>query len=149
MRPVTSPGFAGVARFTHARRKQMSKPGADHEAPRESMNVLTGVKVVELGGMGPGPFAGMMLADHGAEVTVLKRPDYVRRMYEGRTIFDRGKQAEVVDLKSDAGRARALELLAGADVSTEGFRPGTAERLRLGPGDCPAAHTPLGCAPIA
>jgi crotonobetainyl-CoA:carnitine CoA-transferase CaiB-like acyl-CoA transferase len=48
----------------------------------ERVAVLAGVRVVELGGMGPGPFAGMMLADHGAEVTVLKRPDYVRRMYE-------------------------------------------------------------------
>jgi alpha-methylacyl-CoA racemase len=121
----------------------MSMSGADHKAPRESMKVLTGVKVVELGGMGPGPFAGMMLADHGAEVTVLKRKDYVRRMYEGRTIFDRGKQAEVVDLKSDAGRARALELVAGADVSIEGFRPGSAERLRLGPADCQAVNPRL------
>ena len=52
--------------------------------------VLTGVKVVEFGGMGPGPFAGMVLADQGAEVHTLKRPDYIKRMYEGRTIFERG-----------------------------------------------------------
>jgi alpha-methylacyl-CoA racemase len=84
-----------------------------------------------------------MLADHGAEVTVLKRPDYVRRMYEGRSIFDRGKQAEVADLKSDAGRARALELVAAADVSIEGFRPGSAERLGLGPEDCQAVNPRL------
>jgi alpha-methylacyl-CoA racemase len=109
----------------------------------ERVAVLAGVRVVELGGMGPGPFAGMMLADHGAEVTVLERPDYVKRMYEGRSIFDRGKQAEVVDLKSDAGRARALELVAGADVSIEGFRPGSAERLGLGPGDCQAVNPHL------
>jgi alpha-methylacyl-CoA racemase len=100
----------------------MTMPGA----PRERVKVLAGVKVVEIGGMGPGPFAGMMLADHGAEVTVLKRPDYVRRMYEGRTILDRGKRAEVADLKSDAGRAHALDLVAGADVTIEGFRPGSA-----------------------
>ena len=93
--------------------------------------------------MGPGPFAGMMLADHGAEVTVLKRADYVRRMYEGRSIFERGKRAEVADLKSDAGRARALELVAGADVSIEGFRPGSAERLGLGPADCQAVNPRL------
>ena len=109
----------------------------------ERVAVLAGVRVVELGGMGPGPFAGMMLADHGAEVTVLKRPDYVKRMYEGRSIFDRGKQAEVVDLKSDAGHTRALELVAGADVSIEGFRPGSAERLGLGPGDCQAVNPRL------
>jgi alpha-methylacyl-CoA racemase len=109
----------------------------------ERVAVLAGVRVVELGGMGPGPFAGMMLADHGAEVTVLKRPDYVRRMHEGRSIFERGKRAEVADLKSDAGRTRALELVAGADVTIEGFRPGTAERLGLGPGDCHAVNPGL------
>jgi alpha-methylacyl-CoA racemase len=86
----------------------------------ERVAVLAGVRVVELGGMGPGPFAGMMMADHGAEVTVLKRPDYVRRMYEGRSIFDRGKQSEVVDLKSEAGRARAPELVAGASDAARG-----------------------------
>jgi alpha-methylacyl-CoA racemase len=117
----------------------MTEPGA----PRERMKVLADVKVVEIGGMGPGPFAGMMLADHGAEVTVLKRPDYVRRMYEGRTILDRGKREEVADLKSDAGRARALELVAGADVAVEGFRPGNAERLGLGPADCHAVNPRL------
>jgi len=121
----------------------MTTSGAPHQASPEPVKVLAGVKVVELGGMGPGPFAGMMLADHGAEVTVLKRPDYVRRMYEGRTIFDRGKRSEVIDLKSDAGRARALELVAGADVSIEGFRPGSAERLGLGPGDCQAVNPRL------
>jgi alpha-methylacyl-CoA racemase len=109
----------------------------------ERVAVLAGVRVIELGGMGPGPFAGMMLADHGAEVTVLKRPDYVKRMYEGRSIFDRGKRAEVADLKSDAGRARALELVAAADVSIEGFRPGSAERLGLGPDDCQAVNPKL------
>jgi alpha-methylacyl-CoA racemase len=98
--------------------------------------VLTGVKVVEISGLGPGPFAGMMLADHGAEVVSLRRPDFVKRMHEGRSIFDRGKRTEVVNLKSDAGRQRALELIRWADVSIEGFRPGTAERLGLGPRDC-------------
>jgi alpha-methylacyl-CoA racemase len=117
----------------------MTMPGA----PRERVKVLAGVKVVEIGGMGPGPFAGMMLADHGAEVTVLKRPDYVRRMYEGRTILDRGKRAEVADLKSDAGRAHALDLVAGADVTIEGFRPGSAERLGLGPAECQAVNPRL------
>jgi alpha-methylacyl-CoA racemase len=121
----------------------MTMSGVDREAPREGVKVLAGVKVVELGGMGPGPFAGMMLADHGAEVTVLKRPDHVRRMYEGRTILDRGKQAEVADLKSEAGRARALELVARADVSIEGFRPGSAERLGLGPAHCQAVNPGL------
>ena len=105
--------------------------------------VLAGVKVVEISGLGPGPFAGMMLADHGAEVISLRRPDYVKRMHEGRSIFDRGKRTEVVDLKSGAGRARALELVRWADVSIEGFRPGTTERLGLGPRDCLAENPRL------
>lgn len=105
--------------------------------------VLAGVKVVEISGLGPGPFAGMMLADHGAEVITLKRPDYVKRMYEGRTIFERGKTSETVDLKSEAGRDRALALIADADVTIEGFRPGTAERLGLGPQDCFAVNPTL------
>ncbi|MFC5750817.1 CaiB/BaiF CoA transferase family protein [Actinomadura rugatobispora] len=108
-----------------------------------AVRVLEGVRVVEIGGMGPGPFAGMVLADHGAEVVTLVRPGRVRRMYEGRTIFERGKRSEVADLKSGPGRARALELIADADVAVEGFRPGTAERLGLGPDDCRAANPRL------
>jgi len=111
--------------------------------PDGRLKVLAGVKVVELGGMGPGPFAGMVLADHGAEVHTLKRPDYVKRMYDGRTIFERGKQSTVVDLKSDEGRTQALKLLAEADVAVEGFRPGAAERLRLGPADCAKVNPSL------
>jgi alpha-methylacyl-CoA racemase len=110
---------------------------------REGVPVLAGVKVVEIGGMGPGPFAGMVLADHGAEVVTLRRPDPVRRMYEGRTIFERGKREETADLKSAAGRERALELIADADVAVEGFRPGTAERLGIGPDDCRAVRPGL------
>ncbi|MGD0700891.1 MAG: CaiB/BaiF CoA-transferase family protein [Trebonia sp.] len=100
------------------------------------VGVLAGVSVVELGGMGPGPFAGMMLADHGAEVTVLKRPQPAARVQQGLSVLERGKRVEAVDLKSAAGRERALELVAGADVSIEGFRPGSVERLGLGPADC-------------
>src|SRR3979490_1394837 len=105
---------------------------ASSGVPRDHVPGLVGLQVVELGGMGPGPFAGMMLADHGAEVTVLKRPQRVVRMHEGGSTLERGKRAEMVDLRSDAGRARALDLVAGADVSIEGFRPGSAERLGLG-----------------
>jgi alpha-methylacyl-CoA racemase len=104
------------------------------------MQMLAGVRVVEIGGLGPGPFAGMVLADHGADVVTLKRPDYVKRMYEGKTLLERGKRDEIVDLKSEAGRRRARELIAAADVTIEGFRPGTAERLGLGPADCSALN---------
>jgi alpha-methylacyl-CoA racemase len=109
-------------------------PVADALPPR--VKVLAGVKVVELGGMGPGPFAGMVLADHGAEVQSLVRPTSMNRIYEGTTIFDRGKRATVVDLKTAAGVAYALEQAAAADVVVEGFRPGTAERLGIGPAAC-------------
>jgi alpha-methylacyl-CoA racemase len=100
------------------------------------LKVLAGVKVVELGGIGPGPFAGMLLADHGADVHSLVRPTSMNRVYEGETIFDRAKHATVVDLKTPTGVAEALRLAAGADVVVEGFRPGTAERLGIGPAAC-------------
>ena len=63
------------------------------------VGVLAEVSVVELGGMGPGPFAGMMLADHGAEVTVLKRPQPAARVQQGPSVLERGKRVEAVDLK--------------------------------------------------
>jgi alpha-methylacyl-CoA racemase len=116
------------------------------DAPRPApprLAVLSGVKVVELGGIGPGPFAGMVLADHGAEVHSLRRPTSMNRIYEGESIFDRGKHATVVDLKADAGVAEALRLAAEADIVVEGFRPGTAERLGIGPADCHAVNPRL------
>ena len=99
--------------------------------------MLGGVKIVELEGLGPGPFCGMLLADLGAEVTVIHRPvaaDTPGAVDEN--LLDRGKRSIVLDLKDPADREVALALIAQADALIEGYRPGVAERLGLGPQDC-------------
>lgn len=99
---------------------------------------LAGVKMVELAGIGPAPFACMMLADLGAEVVVVDRPrtDLEFAHEEKHNVVARGKRAVVHDLKNPAGRAAVLDLVADADVLVEGMRPGVAERLGVGPEDC-------------
>lgn len=108
--------------------------------------VLAGVKVVELAGLGPAPFAAMMLADHGAQVIRLqgKAPRRAIPSIDGpQDILARGRDAIAVDLKHPEGRALALDLIAGADALIEGFRPGVAERLGLGPAACLARNPRL------
>ncbi|MDB5485441.1 MAG: L-carnitine dehydratase/bile acid-inducible protein [Tardiphaga sp.] len=89
---------------------------------------LTGFRIVEFAGIGPGPFAAMLLADMGAEVITLVRPN---QMPKGAAA--RGRQVITVDLKDKAAVAGVLTLLDGADALLEGFRPGVMERLGLGP----------------
>lgn len=106
--------------------------------------MLGGVKIIELEGLGPGPFCGMLLADLGAEVTVIHRPvaaDTPGAVDEN--LLDRGKRSIVLDLKNPEDRAVALQLIAGADALIEGYRPGVAERLGLGPADCHAVNPKL------
>ncbi|MFI9554734.1 CaiB/BaiF CoA transferase family protein [Nonomuraea endophytica] len=95
---------------------------------------LAGVRVLELAGLAPGPFAGMMLADHGADVL---RVDRVKAVTDRpRTdVMDRGKQTVGLDLKSPEGVRVFKELARNADVVIEVFRPGVAERLGIGPAD--------------
>jgi alpha-methylacyl-CoA racemase len=93
---------------------------------------LAGVKVVEFAGLGPGPFAAMLLADAGADVLRVDRPGAPA----GKGALTRGRPAMGLDLKSPAGRDAALELVRHADVLVEGFRPGVMERLGLGPTPC-------------
>lgn len=95
---------------------------------------LEGLRVVEFAGMGPGPFAAMMLAELGAEVVRIDRPSAVGS--PARSVLGRTRPSVVVDLKSQAGRDVALRLLADADVAIEGNRPGVMERLGLGPEQC-------------
>jgi len=101
---------------------------------------LTGFRVLEFEGLGPGPFCGMQLADMGAEVTLLERPgDSPARAYigEGRQrVVHRGKRSLGLDLKHPGAEALALRLVEQADILIEGFRPGVMERLGLGPGPC-------------
>ncbi len=105
---------------------------------------LAGVRVVELAGIGPGPFAAMLLADLGADVVRVDRPDgtgfLVNRDYD---ITNRNKRSVIVDLKADDGPARALGLVARADILIEGYRPGVAERLGVGPETCRARNPKL------
>ncbi|PZH18835.1 carnitine dehydratase [Streptomyces sp. NTH33] len=98
---------------------------------------LTGLRVVELASIGPGPHAAMILADLGADVVRVERPDRPFGLgAQGRNEQLRGRRTVAADLKSPADRATVLELVARADVLIEGYRPGVAERLGLGPEDC-------------
>ncbi len=97
---------------------------------------LEGVRIVELAGIGPGPFCGMMLADHGAEVIRIDRPGGARGGIAGdasRDPLQRSRKSVAVDLKSADGIAIVRDLCRTADGLIEGFRPGVMERLGLGP----------------
>ena len=91
---------------------------------------LSGLRIIELAGIGPGPFAAMMLADHGAEVIRIDRPG---ARIDARDPLLRSRRLIGVDLKSPEGKARVRELVKSADGLIEGFRPGVTERLGLGP----------------
>lgn len=96
---------------------------------------LTGFRIIELAGIGPGPFCGMMLADMGAEVIRIDRPG-VNPMIaaaSGHGILFRNRRTLAVDLKKPEGVETVLRLIEGADAIFEGFRPGVTERLGLGP----------------
>lgn len=108
---------------------------------------LQGLRIIELAGIGPGPFAGMMLADHGAEVIRIERPGAGRGprpatdVPRGQDVLLRSRKRLELDLKSPEARAVLLDLVAGADGLIEGFRPGVTERLGLGP-DAALARNP-------
>ncbi|MCU1671440.1 MAG: carnitine dehydratase [Blastococcus sp.] len=105
---------------------------------------LDGVRVVELGGIGPGPHAGMVLADLGADVVRVDRPEPGVEMIEPERDFVlRNRRSVLADLKSGPGRELVLSLAGRADVLVEGFRPGVAERLGVGPEDCHARNSRL------
>jgi alpha-methylacyl-CoA racemase len=96
---------------------------------------LAGVRVLEIASIGPGPFAAMVLADLGATVVRIERPGSVRGV-SGDPLL-RGRAAVVaIDLKDSAGAELAGRLVDGSDVLIEGFRPGVAERLGIGPVEC-------------
>lgn len=105
--------------------------------------MLSGVKIVEIEGLGPAPFAGMMLADLGAQVTVLHRLGKTGSITADASLLDRGKRSIALDLKDKADLEIARALIAQADGLIEGFRPGVLERLGLGPKDCHASNPKL------
>ncbi|MEL7688386.1 CaiB/BaiF CoA-transferase family protein [Citromicrobium bathyomarinum] len=97
---------------------------------------LSGLRIVEFAGIGPGPFCGMMLADHGAEVIRVDRASGGRggsQPVSTKDVLARGRKSIALDLKAKQGIALARKLCASADGLIEGFRPGVMERLGLGP----------------
>ncbi len=103
---------------------------------------LAGLRVVELAGIGPAPFAAMVLADLGADVVRVDRPgvpNAVARM----DVLNRGRRSVAVDLKRPEGAEVVLRAAGGADALIEGFRPGVAERLGVGPEPCLARNPGL------
>ncbi|WP_033289609.1 CaiB/BaiF CoA transferase family protein [Amycolatopsis jejuensis] len=105
---------------------------------------LSGLKVVELAGIGPGPHACLVLADLGADVVRVERPSGSLNLSGGRPDpMLRGRRSVAADLKTPDGRELVLRLAAKADVLVEGLRPGVTERLGVGPDDCHARNPRL------
>jgi alpha-methylacyl-CoA racemase len=106
--------------------------------------MLDGIRIIEIEGLGPAPFAAMMLADLGADVVTIHRKG-ASGVPGGadRSILDRGKRSIALDLKDAKDIETAKALIASADGLIEGFRPGVMERLGLGPDDCRAANPKL------
>ena len=97
--------------------------------------VLDGITIVELAGIGPAPFCGMMLADHGARVIRIVRPGGIGRFteFDGKDVLNRNRENLILDLKQPGSADQVLELVRTADAFIEGNRPGVIERLGLGP----------------
>src|SRR5215213_6066425 len=111
--------------------------------PGQGTGPLRGVKVVEIAGIGPGPHAAMILADLGADVIRIERPGG-QPLTGGRTdLLNRGRPSVALDLKHPEAVATVLELVATADALIEGLRPGTTERMGLGPEVCLARNPKL------
>src|SRR5690606_14680429 len=113
---------------------------------RETMGPLSGVRVIEIAGIGPGPFCAMIAADMGADVVRVDRAQSVRGgdpSAPPADVLNRGRRSIGVDLKHPDGVAVVLDLVEGADALLEGFRPGVAERLGIGPDDCLARNPKL------
>ncbi|WP_454648709.1 CaiB/BaiF CoA transferase family protein [Bradyrhizobium liaoningense] len=108
---------------------------------REARGPLAGIRVLDLSGLGPGPFATMMLADFGARVLSIRRPDSLP--FDPAAALSRGKDVVGLDLRHSDGRMVARRLARACDVLVEGFRPGVMERLDLGPDELMADNPRL------
>lgn len=102
---------------------------------------LSGLRIIEMSGIGPCPLTGMLLADHGADVLVVERPG--GQVLDTGTALHRGKRRITLDLKTPAGLAETRRLIENADAVIEGFRPGVMERLGLGPQAFASSHPRL------
>ncbi|NCU80773.1 MAG: CoA transferase, partial [Acidimicrobiia bacterium] len=108
-----------------------------------SRGPLAGYKIIEIAGIGPGPFAAMMLSDMGAEVVRVERVQAVRDATSSNANWDvmqRGRKNIAIDLKQPDGVEALLQLVERADALIEGFRPGVMERLGVGPDICLARN---------
>src|SRR6478736_3690163 len=117
-----------IKTFPWERKQVLDKPAA--QSATRASGPLAGFRIVEFAGIGPGPFACMLLADMGAEVVTLDRVGAGKNL---KAVAVRGRKVIELDLKDKAAIAQVLDLLAGADALIEGFRPGVMERLGLGP----------------
>jgi alpha-methylacyl-CoA racemase len=114
--------------------------------PSPRSGPLNGLRIIEIVGLGPGPFAGMLLADMGAEVIAVDRPSTAAAADTSKpatNAMNRGKRSIAVDLKTPEGVEVVLQLVDTADALFEPYRPGVAERLGIGPGDCLARNPRL------
>jgi alpha-methylacyl-CoA racemase len=124
----------GIMPYNFANKRLREKTTVlDKSAPQSAVSTsgpLAGYRIVEFAGIGPGPFACMMLADMGAEVITLDRIGAKKNL---KSVAGRGRKVVELDLKDEAAIGQVLDLLANADALVEGFRPGVMERLGLGP----------------
>src|SRR5690348_8396592 len=112
----------------------------------QAMGPLEGIRVIEIAGIGPGPFCAMMLSDMGAEVLRVDRVDRVDPQRAERPpidVLNRGRRSIAVDLKNPRGVETVLRLVDQADALIEGFRPGVTDRLGIGPEACLARNPRL------
>ena len=128
---------------THPAGAGSSGGGGSGGSGGSDARVLSGLRVVEISGIGPGPFCAMHLADLGADVISVGRREATRSTRPTRSILSRGKRLVEVDLKTAAGRDLVLALVTHADVLIEGMRPGVMEKLGLGPAPCAALNPRL------
>lgn len=130
------------SRPSRARTAKM-RPMSEEIELGQGTGPLRGVKVVEIAGIGPAPHGCMLLADLGADVIRVERPGGNPLGGGEGDVLVRGRPSVALDLKSSEGRAVVLDLVEQADVLVEAMRPGTLERLGLGPDDCQARNPRL------
>src|SRR5476649_2070720 len=141
-RRQTNPATAAA----HARRPHHHAINHHTTKQEKTMGVLDGMRIVEIAGIGPGPFCGMLLADMGAQVTLVERAGGKAGDpldLGSNAIVNRGKRSVALDLKDPAAIEAVLRLIEQADVVIEGMRPGVMERLGLGPDVCLARNPRL------
>lgn len=107
------------------------------------MGPLKGLRIIEMAGIGPGPFCAMLLSDMGAEVIRVDRTKGGMAFEHAGDVLNRGRKSIMVDLKQPEGVETVLKLLETADALIEGFRPGVMEKLGLGPEECLARNPKL------